>query len=145
MNNAKVELIITARLENLSVIADLIEATMQRWGLEKGTYAVQTAVDEACTNIIDYAYGDGEGQITLSLFHEGPAFGVTIHDQGKPFDPNTVPPPDLDSDLDNRRIGGLGIYFMKQLMDEVDYKFDKNGNTLTMKKYFPQTKRDKES
>jgi serine/threonine-protein kinase RsbW len=140
MNDAKAELKVSARLENLAVIADFIETTMQGWGLGKGVYAVQTAVDEACTNIMSYAYGEGGGDITLSLFRKGPAFGVNIHDRGKPFDPNAVPPPDLDSELDERRIGGLGIYFMKKLMDEVSYSFDENGNTLAMKKYFPEAK-----
>ena len=66
-------------------------------------------------------------------------FIVTIRDRGKPFDPSSVPPPDLEADLDKRRVGGLGIYFMRKLMDEVNYTTDADkGNELTMRKRLPK-------
>jgi len=67
---------------------------------------------------------------------------VTIKDEGKPFDLSSVPPPDLDTDLDKRRIGGLGIYLMRKLMDDVSYSFDaQKGNTLVMRKTLTGKKR----
>jgi serine/threonine-protein kinase RsbW len=62
-------------------------------------------------------------------------FVVTIRDRGKPFDPSSVPAPDLHADLGERRVGGLGIYFMRKMMDEVSYSLDaEGGNELTMRK-----------
>jgi len=64
---------------------------------------------------------------------------INVNDNGKPFAPDTIPPPDLDADLEKRRVGGLGIYFMKKIMDEVSYSFDSvAGNRLTMKKSITQ-------
>jgi serine/threonine-protein kinase RsbW len=100
------------------------------------------AVDEACTNIIKYAYSEEGGVITLTCELQGNDFVVIIRDRGKPFDPSSVPPPDLEADLDERKIGGLGIYLMGKLMDDVSYSFDaKKGNTLVMRKMLIGKKR----
>jgi serine/threonine-protein kinase RsbW len=107
---------------------------MRHVDIKSGAYEVQTAVDEACTNIINYAYAGKGGMITITCELHDSDFVVTISDNGKQFDPIKVPPPDLESGLNERKIGGLGIYFMKKLMDDVSYSFDKNGNTLVMRK-----------
>ena len=133
---------INAKLKNLSVIADFISSSMSRFGIETGVFEVQTAVDEACTNIIKYAYSEEGGIIILTCELHGNDFVVTIRDKGKPFDPSSVPPPDLDTDLDKRKIGGLGIYLMRKLMDDVSFSFDaKKGNTLVMRKTLTGKKR----
>ena len=126
---------IDAKLENLSVIADFISRSMRQLGIETGVFEVQTAVDEACTNIIEYAYSEEGGIITITCEMQDNDFVVTIRDKGKPFDPSSVPPPDLEADLDKRKIGGLGIYLMGKLMDDASYSFDaEKGNTLVMRK-----------
>jgi len=133
---------IDARLENLSLIADFISSSMSQLGIKAGVFEVQTAVDEACTNIIKYAYFEEGGIITITCEVRDNDFVVTIRDRGKPFDPSSVPPPDLEADLDKRRIGGLGIYLMRKLMDDVNYSFDaKKGNILVMRKTLTGKKR----
>jgi len=108
---------------------------MSQLGIDAGIFEVQTAVDEACTNIVKYAYSEQNGAIIVICEKQGNDFVVTIRDNGKPFDPSSVPLPDLDADLDKRKIGGLGIYFMKKLMDKVSYSFDtKRGNSLVMRR-----------
>jgi len=108
---------------------------MSQLGIDAGISEVQTAVDEACTNIVKYAYSEQGGAIIVICERQDNDFIVTIKDNGKPFDPSSVPLPDLDADLDKRKIGGLGIYFMKKLMDDVSYSFDANkGNTLVMRR-----------
>jgi serine/threonine-protein kinase RsbW len=135
---------IDARLENLSLIADFIYRSMNQLGIKAGVLEVQTAVDEACTNIIKHAYSDEGGIITLTCEVRGNDFIVTIRDRGKPFDPSSVPSPDIEADLDKRRIGGLGIYLMKKLMDDVSYSFDaRKGNTLVMRKTLAGKKRQR--
>ena len=129
------ELTLDAAEENLEAIANFTVASMRKLGISSSTYEIQTAVDEACTNIIEYAYPGEKGTISLSCKLSGGDFVVVIRDRGKPFDPTSFPPPDVSSSLEERKIGGLGIYLMKKLMDEISYNFDAaRGNTLTMKK-----------
>jgi len=126
---------IDSRLENLAVIADFIATTMAQLGIEESIFEIQTAVDEACTNIMKYAYEEGKGIINISCELRDNDFVITIRDKGKPFDPTSIALPDLEADWSERKIGGLGIYMMRKLMDEVSYSFDaEKGNTLIMRK-----------
>jgi anti-sigma regulatory factor (Ser/Thr protein kinase) len=127
------ELKIEGILENLSLIGDFIGDTMRGFGLdEHKTFDVQLAVDEACTNIIEYGYANEGGMIDIACQRRGDEIIVVIKDRGKPFDPTSVQPPDLNASLEERKAGGLGIYFMKKLMDEVRYEFKEGKNVLTM-------------
>ena len=130
------ELTVDGRLENLATIADFVAKAAQASGLdERATFEVQMAVDEACTNVIQHSYGgEGKGEIALRCELADGDFVVTIRDHGRPFNPEAVPPPNLTSSLAERREGMLGLYFMRQLMDEVRFRFDAEGNKLTMVK-----------
>ena len=94
------------------------------------------AVDEACCNIIEHAYGgEGRGDVECSCRVNDEGLTVTLRDRGRPFDPSGVPEPDLQADLEDRDVGGLGLYFMRKLMDEVRFEFTPGaGNALTMVK-----------
>jgi anti-sigma regulatory factor (Ser/Thr protein kinase) len=141
MKSTKFELEIDGKLENLSVITDFTATAMRRLGIEEGIFEVQTAVDEACTNIIQHAYSGKAGMITISCELQLNRLILTIKDSGKPFDPCSVPPPDLEADLDERRVGGLGMYLMRKLMDDVSYDYDAHkGNRLTMRKTLSKLK-----
>jgi len=116
---------------------------MSQLGIKTGILEVQAAVDEACTNIIKYAYSDKGGIIAITCETQDNDFVVIIRDRGKAFDPSSVPPPDLEAELDKRRVGGLGIYLMGKLMDDVSYSFDaEKGNTLVMRKTLTGKKRN---
>lgn len=95
------------------------------------------ALDEAMTNTIAYGWpkgGDHELAVTLTV---GSGEVVAeVSDDGLAFDPLEVPPPDLESDLESRPVGGLGVHFMKTLMDEVSYRREDGRNLLTMRKRF---------
>jgi len=127
-------LTVSSRTENLSRIADFVHRVAEAWGLsERETYAISMAVDEACTNVMQHAYGEEEGPIEITFRREGDDYTVVIRDQGRPFDPSAVPEPDLEAPLEEREIGGLGLFFMRQLMDSVRFEFDpEQGNVLTM-------------
>ena len=103
---------------------------------EQQVFDVQMAVDEASTNAIKHAYGGRtDGQLRVCCFIDGADFVVRIIDQGEPFDPDIVPSPDLESPLEEREEGGLGLYFMRQLMDDVSFLSDlDHGNVLLMRK-----------
>jgi anti-sigma regulatory factor (Ser/Thr protein kinase) len=127
------ELEIDGELENLAMIGDFIADSMREFGLDdRKVFEVQMAVDEACTNIIKYGYAGKKGTIEISCLKRDEDVVVVIKDTGKPFDPTSVQLPDLDAGLEERKIGGLGVYFMKTLMDEVKYKYRDGKNVLRL-------------
>ncbi len=133
-------LIVRASLESLAEISDFVVRSARAAGLDdKGTWEVQLAVDEAATNIILHAYRDGEeGPITVHAEVKGGEFVVCLHDHGVPFNPASVPDPDLHSPLEERKTGGLGLYLMRKLMDRVEFHFDEDGyNVVTLAKRLP--------
>lgn len=86
----------------------------------KAVYQIQLAVDEAFTNIIEHAYG-GECQEDIGCTCQSgdECLTITLQDCGQAFNPKEVAEPDLESNIVNRKVGGLGLYLIKQLMDEV--------------------------
>lgn len=107
---------------------------------DKTIFHIELACDEACTNIIEHAYeGEDRGDITVSWEINDHEFVIILTDTGQPFDPEGVPePPAPDTmegltRLDNLKVGGLGLHFMKKLMDDVRFAFaGEKGNRLTM-------------
>jgi serine/threonine-protein kinase RsbW len=96
---------------------------------------VVLAVDEAATNIILHGYQGQEGIIEIEVEQEGDALVVRLRDEAVPFDPTSVPLPDLTVPLEQRAPGGLGIYLIRQVMDEVAYRItSQGGNELTLVK-----------
>lgn len=109
-------------------------------------FHVELACDEACTNIIEHAYGeDNAGKIRISYEIKGNCFIITFYDNGRSFDVNSIPTPSTIQDNtppdkihETLKVGGLGIHFMRQLMDEVIFQSDpQKGNTLTLIKKLP--------
>ena len=126
-----------ARFDSLAAICDFVTQRAQVAGLgPRAVYAVQVAVDEACSNIIEHAYRDQErGTIECTCRAKQDRLIIQLHDHGRPFDPATVPKPDLQADLNERHAGGLGVFFIQQLMDAVQFEsIPGQGNTLTLTK-----------
>ena len=125
------------RFDRLAAISEFVTRAAEAAGLDaRAIYAVQIAVDEACSNIIEYAYGgEGRGDIECTCRINDGGLAVILRDHGRPFDPTSVPEPDLHASLEDRNGGGLGLYFMRQLMDKVHFEFTQDsGNVLTMVK-----------
>ena len=107
---------------------------------DSGIYQVQLAVDEACSNIIEHGcHGRCEQEIEITCSDSTQGLRIMIRDHGQSFDPNMTDIPDLDMALEDRPVGGLGIYMMRRLMDELHYEtLGEAGNVLTMVKYHKQ-------
>lgn len=124
-----------AKFEFLDEIREFVGDIARKGGFgEKDVYNIQLATDEAASNIIEHAYeGASDGVLDMSCGMEADAIKIILIDYGLPFDPSTIPMPDLKADLSDRKIGGLGIFLMRKLMDEVHYepRADKS-NVLTM-------------
>jgi serine phosphatase RsbU (regulator of sigma subunit)/putative methionine-R-sulfoxide reductase with GAF domain/anti-sigma regulatory factor (Ser/Thr protein kinase) len=130
--------IFPAQFENLDPIRAFVGEIARQAGMEDtDIYNAQLAVDEACSNIIEYAYeGIPDGQIEINVFATREALTMIIQDQGKRFDADDIADPDLEAALEDRAIGGLGLFFMRKLMDEVRFEWTpETGNTLTMVKH----------
>jgi serine/threonine-protein kinase RsbW len=129
--------IFPARYESLAAIGRFIATAAEYAGFDDCTaYQVQLAVDEACSNIIEHAYGgEGTGVIECSYRIQSEKFVVILRDYGQPFDLETVPEPNLSADIEERTGGGLGLYLIRKVMDEVHFDFESQaGNVLTMVK-----------
>ena len=130
---------VPGQFEQLVQIAEFVTQAAREAGLTNDdVFHVEMAVDEACSNIIEHAYADHSGDIDLTCTNSAPGvFEITIHDSGRSFNPDGValPPLDVLSDVDDLNEGGLGLYFMRKLMDEVRFDMASGqGNTLTMTK-----------
>jgi serine/threonine-protein kinase RsbW len=126
-----------AKFEYLDEIRDFVGEVARAGGFsDKDVYNIQLATDEAASNIIEHAYENRpDGVLELSCGMRGDVITIILIDHGESFDPSEIPLPDLKADLSDRKIGGLGIFLMRKLMDEVHYepKPDKS-NILTMTK-----------
>jgi serine/threonine-protein kinase RsbW len=134
--NAESALCISAELENLSVVRDYIAEQGRALGADqRALYDVILAVDEAVTNIVVHGYTSEVGTIEIKVQRVGDALVVSLRDKAPPFDPHSVPSPDLSLSLEDRPIGGMGVYMMKHLVDRVIHRVPPTGgNELTLVK-----------
>lgn len=96
---------------------------------------IDIAVDEICSNIFNYAYKDKKGQVLVEISYQDKMVVIRFVDTGVKFNPLEKEDPDVHLSLQERKIGGLGIYLVKQLMDDVKYEYSlKNENILTITK-----------
>lgn len=129
-------LVFPASFEQLDAIREFVGQAARDAGMsETEICAVQMAVDEACSNIIEHAYHGREGEIEVTSDFREDALTIILRDYGDSFDPDSIPEPDLTCALEDRQVGGLGVYLMRQLMDEVKYEQHAGaGNVLLLVK-----------
>ncbi|MFH1943446.1 MAG: ATP-binding protein [bacterium] len=135
---------IPSQKDNLEIIRHFISGVARKVGFNsEDVNKIELAVDEACTNVIRHAYQNDETKdIDIAIKIDYQKFTVVVTDQGRSFNTEEVELPDMDTYLAELRVGGLGIYLMKTLMDEVDYKSKPNGiNEVRMVKYFLKKKK----
>lgn len=124
------------RFESLEKISQYVAKAAEEAGFDEfTTYNLQLAVDEACSNIIEHAYGaEDVGEIDCVCRDTGEALKITLKDWGRSFDPNNVPEPDYSQSLEKIGPRGAGLWLIKKIMDEVKYHFTPEGNELEMVK-----------
>lgn len=126
-----------AQLDSLSLFREFISDCCGRHGVPDGTvFDLRLAVDEACTNIIEHGYkGMDPGSIIVSFRIESDRILVQITDFGHIFEPADAPKPDVEAALEDRPLGGMGLFLIYQTMDNIDYQSSEDGNTLTFTKF----------
>lgn len=133
------ELVVKSTTDNLALIRDFTKSAAQKCGFTEETIdKIALAVDEACTNVIKHAYKySPEGDIIVNIKINQNKMTVSITDHGSNFDPALVPEPDVKKYYRQHKIGGLGIYLMRKLMDEVNFSsVSGNKNQVVLIKYF---------
>jgi len=135
-NILKEQLKVPASVEYLGELRDFVTKVGRRHGFsERVINAFKLSIDEAATNIIKHAYRDWEGSITIRAIVKKNSLTMVLIDQSKYFDPRQVSDPDLQRYVDIGKKGGLGIFIMRRLLDEIDYRKTEEGNELWMVKY----------
>lgn len=137
--NKNSEAVFSADFKNLEKIRDFVKQFALKNGFnEEVSDKIALAVDEACTNLIRYSFNfDNNQQIKISVHTDDRFFIVNIFDEGNPFNPLDFPKPDMNEYILNFKKGGLGIYLIRSVMDEIGYiPSNENNpqNTLTLKK-----------
>ncbi|CAM2005088.1 ATP-binding protein [Acanthopleuribacter pedis] len=126
-----------ARIDSVRDIMETVEQLMGRYGLaERRVLHMGLVAEELAANIVNHAYGDmkappADPLIVLTITLERGVIRMVFQDFGGPFDPNAVPEPDLTASVEDRTVGGLGIYFMRNLVDKVQYLREDNANLWT--------------
>jgi anti-sigma regulatory factor (Ser/Thr protein kinase) len=132
---------------NLGALLGFIEEACGEAKLEEEVcFAMRLAGEEACCNIVNHAYeGMEPGPVSLEFRTEGDLAVLVIEDRAPLFAPGDAPPPDLSSDWENRRMGGLGWHLIGEMMDEVHHEpVEGGGNRLTLaKRRAPDVKHEK--
>jgi serine/threonine-protein kinase RsbW len=121
-----------AKLDNLYKFLDVVSSCAKGQGFaQKRINDIELAIEEALVNIFNYAYQDNTGDIEVICSLDNDLFIVDIIDSGIPFDLLLHKEPDLTSDISKRQIGGLGVFFIKTLMDDVKYRRENDKNILS--------------
>lgn len=126
------------QLESIRNICDFVVQVASDMGFnDSDLYAVELAVDEACTNIIEHAYGNKRSGEILCITEVFPdKLKIILQDNGGSFNPDAVPEPDTNLPINKVKKRGAGLYLMRKLMDDVKFDFTKSaGNILTMVKH----------
>ena len=124
-----------ARLENLPVLMSFIsDQAIQKGFSSDAISRICLAAEEALVNVINHAYPEtapGGVEVHVSFSHVYPLI-LEIRDQGAPFDPLSLPEPELGADVSKRKVGGMGVFLIRRMTDEVRYHRDVGTNILTL-------------
>ena len=124
---SELTLSVANRTDQLGAMIDAAEVFLSGWNVEPSDkQQVLIILDEVASNVVKCAWLDGAPHVFQISLHIEPAapllcLAIKVVDDGRAFDPTTVPPPDLDAELEAREPGGLGLFMMREMSDEVDY------------------------
>jgi serine/threonine-protein kinase RsbW len=129
------EMTIGSDIEKIPLVSARLEDIMGANGFSpEEILDTQLAVEEVITNVIVHGYKKTGCEIHLSFRFTGDHIEIAVADSAPRFNPLSIPEPELDADIDERRIGGLGIYLLRQVMDRVSYRYENSRNILTLEK-----------
>ena len=131
------ELTINATVENITQVTAFVDEELEALGCPmKAQMQIDIAIDELFGNIAHYAYNPevGPATVRVEIVEDPLSVVVSFIDKGIPYDPLSREDPDVELSLEEREIGGLGIYMVKKRMDEISYEYKDGQNILRIKK-----------
>ncbi|HEY5511116.1 MAG TPA: ATP-binding protein [Prolixibacteraceae bacterium] len=138
MNNNSFDkiLLVDNQIDELTRVASWLEELGEEWELPMSlVFSLNLALEEALTNTIMYGYGDEcQHSIEIHFSKSGQELKISIIDDGLAYNPTTKPDPDITLSVEDRPIGGLGIFLIKKIMDTVEYQRIENKNHLMLTK-----------
>jgi anti-sigma regulatory factor (Ser/Thr protein kinase) len=123
-------------IQEVPLLATFVEGVCEEVGMDAATtMQMNLAMEEAVVNVMNYAYPIGEkGEIAIEATTDNGMLNFVIKDSGTPFDPTAKEDADTTLSAEERPIGGLGIFLVKQIMDNVSYEYKEGKNVLTLSK-----------
>jgi anti-sigma regulatory factor (Ser/Thr protein kinase) len=122
-----------AKIENLKRwTQSVLECARAQKFEGKRIQEIELALEEALVNICHYSYPEKPGEVEINCKLDGRHFIIEIIDSGIPFDITSLSEPDRTADVDERKIGGLGVFLIKRMMDEVRYRRENDRNILNL-------------
>ncbi len=131
------ELLLTASDDTLYTVLDEVKAILAENGCADDLItSIMIASEEIYVNIAHYAYGGkpGEARVQIDILEDPKRIKIVFMDKGIPYNPLEKEDPDINLSAKERKIGGLGIYMVKHIMDKVTYEYKDGRNILTVEK-----------
>jgi serine/threonine-protein kinase RsbW len=127
---------VQASTEYLAKVRDFVASHAEKFGFEEDQVSdIRLAVDEAFTNIIEHAYkNSAEESVKISLSHNSDTFSISLFDNGQSFSLDDYKEPDVAARIKQKKRGGVGVYLIQKLMDEVSYQHKGTENEIRMTK-----------
>lgn len=138
------ELTLLAQSENMNLVLDFVNEILEKHNCPMYVQLeLDIAVEELFVNIAHYAYTPNIGQATIQVSVKNDYVTIVFRDRGIPYNPWAKKDPDITLSLEERQIGGLGIYMVKNSMDEVAYTYEDEMNVVTIKKNISEKNKEK--
>lgn len=131
------ELVVEAVVENLDIVNDFVHHSILQYQCSKRTVMqLDLIVEEIFVNIASYAYSPNSGSVKIFLEIEPDPIAVTLTfiDTGVPYNPLINSDPDINLSVEDRQIGGLGIFLTKKLVNDISYRYEEGQNVLQFTK-----------
>ena len=129
-NGRKAEISLTPDAESVKTVAEFLDTTLEAWEIPmKVVSKLQIVADEIYSNIVRYSQAKNA---KVTAVQNGTVLSLRFEDDGKPYDPTTAAEPDITASAEEREIGGLGIFIVRNMMDSMDYKYKDGHNVLTL-------------
>ena len=129
------EITVDATIDNVQTITDFVDERLEEMNCPvKAQMQLNIVIDELCSNVARYAYSDRTGKVTVSVDTVDKPMKVwlTFIDEGIPYNPLAKEDPDITLSAEERKLGGLGIYMVKKMMDEFRYEYKDGKNIVTV-------------
>ena len=129
-NGRKAEISLTPDAESVKTVAEFLDTTLEAWEIPmKVVSKLQIVADEIYSNIVRYSQAKNA---KVTAVQNGTVLSLRFEDDGKTYDPTTAAEPDITASAEEREIGGLGIFIVRNMMDSMDYKYKDGHNVLTL-------------